>query len=75
MPYFNGGTSTIKGDVDEIVTMHTWDFSAPESSDPWDPTGIRILAAASETLDVMSCGFTRLYTPEDAESWDTLFSR
>jgi hypothetical protein len=66
---------TFEGDLGENVTMHTWDFSDPNSSEVWDPSGIRILAAASESLDVMFCGFTRPYTSSDAELWDTLFSR
>ena len=63
-----------RGDLGDTVTMHTFDFSAPGSAGAWDPTGIRILAAASESLDVIFCGFTRSYTVGDAELWEATFT-
>lgn len=64
-----------RGDLGDTVTMHTWDFSDPGTTNTWDPTGIRVLAAASDTLDVMFCGFTRPYSASDEEVWETVFSR
>lgn len=63
-----------RGDLDEIVTMHTFDFSTPDQPGDWDPTGVRILAASSTSLDVMACGFTRPYTVEDAHLWSAMFA-
>jgi hypothetical protein len=63
-----------RGDLGRTVTMHTFDFSGPDQASEWDPTGIRILAAASESLDVMACGFTRPYSAQDAALWADAFA-
>lgn len=63
-----------RGDLGAKVTMHTLDFSGPGSDEPWDPTGIRILAAAGEKLDVMYCGFTRPFSSSEAAEWSAAFS-
>lgn len=62
-----------RGDLGDTVTMHSWDFTGP-GGEPWDPTGVRILAAAGNTLDVMACGFTRSYSDEDAALWADIFA-
>ena len=64
-----------RGDLGPTVTMHTFDFSTPDQTEAWDPTGIRILAAAGESLDVMACGFTRPYTTEEADAWADAFTQ
>ncbi len=61
------------GDLSDTVTVHTWDFSSPESGDTVDLVGARILAATGDTMDLMGCGFTRPYSVEDAELWRTTF--
>lgn len=54
------------------ITMHTWTFMLP--ADPEAAVGARILAAAGETLDLMSCGFTRQYSAADAADWRETFA-
>ena len=59
-----------RGDLGDLVTMHTWNFMLPEH----DVRGARILASAGPTLDVMGCGYTRPYSEEDAQYWRSVFS-
>ncbi len=58
-----------KGAVGATVVLKTWDFMLPQE----DVTGVRVLAAAGESLDLMGCGFTRPYSPEDAAVWAEAF--
>lgn len=53
------------------VTMRTWDFMLPAR--PREAVGVRVLAAAGPTLDLMACGYTRVFSQEDAEVWDAAF--
>lgn len=62
-----------KGPQKSSVVMKTWDFSLPPR--PERVVGVRILAAAGEALDLMSCGFTRPYSQSDADRWRELFAR
>jgi len=59
-----------KGAVGAAVVMKTWDFMLPGE----DVTGVRVLAAAGESLDLMGCGFTRPYSPEEAAVWAEAFA-
>ena len=59
-----------RGDLSGVVTMHTWDFMLPGR----DVTGVRVLAAAGPTMDLMGCGFTRPYSEAEAGHWRDVFS-
>lgn len=56
----------------QSAVLRSWDGFLP-SPDPQEAVGLRVLAAAGKTLDLMGCGFTRPYNKPDAEAWRTAF--
>lgn len=59
------------GDLGRTVVMHGWDFDL--STPPGDRAGQRFLIAATETMDLMRCGYTRPYNEQDAKYWEVTF--
>lgn len=56
----------------QTVVLRTWDGFLP-SPDAQAAVGLRVLAAAGDTLDLMGCGFTRPYNAAEADDWRTAF--
>lgn len=57
----------------QSVQLHTWDGFLPQGN-PQEPVGLRVLASAGDTLDLMACGFTRPYSQTDADAWRRIFA-
>ena len=56
----------------QTVRMRTWDGFLPRP-EPQDAVGLRVLASAGETLDLMACGYTRPYRAAEAAEWRRTF--
>lgn len=72
--WYQGGTG------DEVAVWMEWGWLGPQTI----AHGARLLVSGEprwggeppdDALAWMGCGFTRLYTPEDAEQWADIFSR
>lgn len=64
---------SLKGEMPDQVVMSTHDFT--RSDDVPDLEGVRFLAAANESLDVVYCGFTRDYSAQLAREWRGLLDQ
>lgn len=62
-----------RGDLGETLTVRTWDFTNPGASREPDSLGVRLLAAMTDSRDLMACGFTRPYSEQDAQAWREAF--
>ncbi|HWH31840.1 MAG TPA: hypothetical protein VNU01_04145 [Egibacteraceae bacterium] len=64
-----------RGDLGDTLTVRTWDFTNPGASPGPDPLGVRLLAAMTDSRDLMACGFTRPYSEQGAQAWREAFRR